>query len=114
MKISDEQLENGICKVSLAGRLDSMTAPEVEGQLLPLADKPGADLLLDLSALEYISSAGLRVVLMAAKRLRAGKGRFRLCGMSDHVRQVFEISGFLGILTVCDDCEQAISEGMTE
>lgn len=112
MNITEAQRENGLCQVSLAGRLDSMTAPEVEAKLLPLADKPGGDLLLDLSGLEYISSAGLRVVLMAAKRLRAGKGRFRLCGLSAHVRQVFEISGFLGILTVCDDCEQAIAEGV--
>ncbi len=58
---------------------------------------------MDLEQLAYISSAGLRVVLMAAKRAKQSGGRLLLCGLSPAVRELFEISGFLKILEVCAD-----------
>jgi anti-anti-sigma factor len=65
-------------------------------------------LVLDFSGLDYISSAGLRVLLMAAKRVQAEKGAMALFGMKEHVKDVFEISGFLPVLTVVDSAEAAI------
>ena len=63
--------------------------------------------VVDFSQLAYISSAGLRVLLMAAKRVKTENGALILCGMQDHIQEVFEISGFLQILTVAGTRQEA-------
>ena len=77
-----------------ARRLDSSTAPDFQRELLERIDQGANAVLLDFSAVDYISSGGLRVILMAGKRLKATGGRLALCGMSDDCREVFRISGF--------------------
>lgn len=84
-------------KFSISGRLDAVSAPEWEAKLLPLADAPG-EVVLDLTDLEYISSAGLRIILMLAKRLQAKGHQLSITGMNDNVHHVFEMSGFLQII----------------
>lgn len=82
--------------LALVGRLDTVTAPELEkavAELLPQADS----LVLDLGSLEYISSAGLRVILKAYKALSA-KGGLKLTGVQEAVREVFDITGFSDFL----------------
>lgn len=101
---------DGVRQVSLAGRLDSATSGDFEKDLHPLFAASGVRALLDFSSLDYISSAGLRVVLMTAKRARQAQGRLVLCGLQPHVREVFEISGFLKILSVADDQAAALSQ----
>lgn len=96
------QLE-GAAAVRLSGRLDSATASGFEKPLQDLFTAPASRVLMDFSALDYISSAGLRVVLMVAKRAKQGQGRLLLCGLAPHVREVFEISGFLKIIDTVDD-----------
>lgn len=86
--------------VLLQGQINSANAAETEAQVLALVDHGAKALVLDFSALDYISSAGLRMVLVLAKRLKQDGGRLVLCAMQPHVREVFEISGFLAILTV--------------
>jgi anti-anti-sigma factor len=105
--IIDERIDNDLVSVALAGRLDSMTAPEVEQRLLARATAASVNLVLDLSGLDYISSAGLRVILMVAKRTKAAQGQFVLCGMKEQIRTIFEVSGFLTILRVVERCEDA-------
>ena len=68
-----------------------------------------AKLVIDFSSLDYISSAGLRVLLGTAKRLSQAKGALRLFGLNETVREVFEISGFATILTVVDTEANALS-----
>ncbi|MFV0437877.1 MAG: STAS domain-containing protein [Desulfopila sp.] len=80
--------------VKIAGRLDSTTSPDFEQGLVEYLDPPAGNLLLDFNDLDYISSAGLRVVLNAAKRFRESTWKFAACNMQDHVQEVFEISGF--------------------
>lgn len=87
----------------LSGRLDSATSGGFEKRLLELFETPGARVLLDFTALDYISSAGLRVILMGAKRAKQTQGRLVLCGLRPDVREVFEISGFLKIIDVVTD-----------
>ncbi|MBX9937066.1 MAG: STAS domain-containing protein [Burkholderiaceae bacterium] len=87
----------------IIGRVDSATAGQLEKAIIPLFDTPGCHVIVDLAALDYISSAGLRIILMAAKRAKQAKARLVLCGMAPHVREVFEISGFLKILEVAAD-----------
>ena len=94
-----EQIEGGQL-LRLMGRLDSATAPILEKVLLGLFTAPGARVLVDFAALGYVSSAGLRVVLMAAKQARQLKGRLILCSLQPHVAEVFEMSGFARIIDI--------------
>jgi anti-anti-sigma factor len=109
MQVMDE-IQDGVRIVRPEGRLDSTTSPAFEKQLLGGLEAAAAPLVLDFSGLDYISSAGLRVVLMAAKRVKAYNGKMVLCALKDNVREVFDISGFLKFLQVCDSREQALAE----
>ena len=84
--------------VRVAGRLDSTSSPAFEAQVLP-GIRPGANrVVLDFSALDYVSSAGLRVVLLIAKQTRATQGGFAIFGMPAAVHHVFRMSGFARII----------------
>ena len=93
--------ENGVTVVSLQGRLDGSTSASADKHLVDLEkqSEPKA-VLLDLSQLDYMSSAGLRVLLMAAKRAKAGGAKLALAEPQDGVKQVLEISGFTSILDI--------------
>ena len=93
--------------LALEGRLDSNTSETLAQQLNETMDSGQHKLIVDFSQLAYISSAGLRVLLMTAKRVKTSKGALILCGMQDHIRDVFEISGFLQILTVTATQQEA-------
>lgn len=101
---------DGVQYVTLAGRLDSATSTGLEKSLQALFVAPGSRTLMDLAALNYVSSAGLRVVLMAAKRARQSQGRLVLSELQPHVKEVFEISGFLKILDVADSRTEAVAK----
>jgi anti-anti-sigma factor len=77
-----------------ARRLDSSTAPDFETELLGRIQQGATAVLLDFSAVDYISSAGLRVILLAGKRLKATGGRLALCGLTEDCLEAFRISGF--------------------
>lgn len=93
---------------NLIGRLDSNSAGEAEQTVLEAVNGGASRLVFDFQDLDYISSAGLRVILVAAKRMKANGGKLALCGMQEHVAEVFEMSGFLAILTVCSDRQAAL------
>lgn len=98
MEIKDF-LEDDLVIIQPVGRLDSTTSPEFEQFVFArIADRNR--LIVDLSHLEYISSAGLRVILASAKRVDSAQGRMLLCGMQGVIQQIFEVSGFLRILKV--------------
>ena len=85
-------------EIALEGRLDTMTSPELEKELS--ADLPSAEsLTLDLAKLEYISSAGLRVLLSAHKSM-ASKGGMKVKNVSEIVQEVFDVTGFADILNI--------------
>lgn len=96
-----------ILAVHLSGRLDGTNAAEAEQALLDRVQEGPKHVILDMTDLEYISSAGLRVVLLAAKHLRKTDGTLALCGMPGHIREVFEVSGFLSLFAVSDDLTAA-------
>lgn len=99
--------------LNLSGRLDSTTRAQFEPQATELASQDGVFLVLNCEELDYVASAGLRVFLMAAKRVQQHGGRMVVCGLQPAVREVFEISGFLKILTVVADvaAARALAEG---
>ena len=97
MNISKKQ--NGAnLEIALEGRLDTVTSPELEKELKASLD--GADTLtLDFAKLDYISSAGLRVLLSAHKQMSA-KGGMKIKNVNEIVREVFDVTGFSDILTI--------------
>ena len=93
-----KNLNGTALEIALAGRLDTMTAPELEAELNK--DLGGADsLTLDFGKLDYTSSAGLRVLLTAHKAM-AAKGGMKICNVNEVVQEVFEVTGFADILTI--------------
>lgn len=95
--------------VSIAGRLDATTATELDtkfGELLEADDK---NIIVSMEDLEYISSAGLRVILLFAKRLHAGKRKIGFAALSGNVKEVFDISGFYSLFEIYDTVEKAFS-----
>ena len=99
MKIELTQA-NEMVVAAIAGRLDTVTSSEFEKTLAPYFTSPETDLVLDCAAMDYISSAGLRVVLMAHKGLAANGRRFVIRNLSKEVRSVFDMIGFSNILTI--------------
>lgn len=84
--------------VALEGRLDTTTAPELEQELKSSLDGI-TDLTLDMTKLDYISSAGLRV-LLSAHKIMLKQGKMKVTNVSEIVREVFEVTGFSDILTI--------------
>ena len=99
---------DGIGIVDLGGSLDTGSAPTVGGKLDELMDGGSKKILVVLTAVDFVSSAGLRVLLAAAKKLRKGGGDLRLCGLNETVQEVFEISGFDAIIKCFGDEAQAL------
>ncbi len=96
MKITANKNENKLV-VAIAGRIDTTTAPELEAEFNELGDIN--ELVLDFADVEYISSAGLRVLLKAQK-LMAAFGNMKIINVSKDVLDVFDITGFTDILTI--------------
>ena len=84
--------------LKIVGRLDTSTAPMLEASVDSLAADI-KELILDCSALEYISSAGLRVILKAQKQMNV-RGSMKLVGVNETIMEVFDITGFADILTI--------------
>ena len=92
-KLSGESLT-----LMVSGRLDTQTAPELENELDSVLSGL-KELTFDFTNLEYVSSAGLRVILKAQKAMNA-QGSMKLTGVNDSIMEVFDITGFLDILTI--------------
>jgi anti-anti-sigma factor len=92
-----------------SGRLDTATSAGFERDVIAALDAGAAHLLLDLSEVTYMSSAGLRIALLAAKRLRGSGGKLALCVPQASIASLFEISGFSNILSIHRDRAGALS-----
>lgn len=97
-----------VAVVTAVGDIDGNTAYLVEEQVLPLA-LPGSRLLLDLTKVPFMSSAGLRVLLALHRRVTGEAGRVVLVGLSEEIRDVMNATGFLGFFTVTD----TVAAGLT-
>lgn len=97
MKIN--QLKEGTTlTMKVSGRLDTMTAPQLENEITGHLDGI-TEFIMDFSDLEYISSAGLRVLLVTTKMMK-GKGRFVIRNINETVKEIFEVTEFMDILNV--------------
>jgi anti-anti-sigma factor len=108
MNIQQNVLD-GITVMVPAGRIDTTTSGSLEEALRKAVDQGARDLVVDFAGVDYISSAGLRVFLVLAKRLRDLKGRLVLCGMPEPVRQVFHLAGFLPLFSVDPSRDDALA-----
>jgi anti-anti-sigma factor len=107
VEIQKETID-GITVLAPVGRVDSTTSRDVEAALLPLFDQ-GAPVIVDFAAMSYISSAGLRVLLLAARRSKATGVPLSLAGMSKAVDEVFKISGFAKLFSIHADRAAALA-----
>ncbi len=89
---------NDSLTLAIAGRLDTVTSPELEKEIRAL--RGVQTLILDMSALDYISSAGLRVLMMAHKLMGAQGGSLKIHGVNQVVMEVFDVTGFSDILDI--------------
>ncbi len=108
MEIKQEKRDKAIV-MSVIGRLDATTATELESELIPIIEGDRTKIIIDFSQLEYISSAGLRVLLLAMKTTRKVAGELIICSMEDHIKEIFDIAGFLPIFKITGTLEEALA-----
>lgn len=104
MNIETNQ-ENGIVSFIFEGRLDAVSSEEAEPLMMAAIREKGR-YLYDLSSLDYISSAGLRVLLATSKAIQRKEGRFVMCAPNDNVRHILNISGFASLFPLADTLEE--------
>jgi anti-sigma B factor antagonist len=93
--------------VKVAGEIDAVSAAIVQQKILPLA-VPGCKIVLDMSKVVYMSSAGLRMLLSVYRQISTNKGKVVLVGLSDELKDTMSMTGFLGYFTVVDSLELAL------
>jgi len=96
--------------LALQGRLDTLAAPALDAEVERSLQAGEKLFLLDLSGLEYISSAGLRSLLMLAKRLDACAGKLVLCGLEEMISEVFQVAGFESLFNIHRDRETGLAD----
>jgi len=93
--------------IGLRGRLDATTSPGVEKRLLELVAQGEVRIAFDLSGLSYISSMGLRVLMVVAKQVQTAGGKLALATLSDSVREIFNLAGFTQLFSVFQTVDEA-------
>ncbi len=107
MEIIEEKHE-AISIFKLNGRLDSNTSQGFEKKIFDAISDGSKNMIVDFKDLDYISSAGLRVILKATKALNREEGKIMLCSMQDYVKEVFEIAGFDSFLPIVGSMDEAL------
>ena len=94
----NKKIENKKAVLMLEGRLDTMTAPQMDAAVKEILPEI-TELILDFKDLEYISSAGLRILLSAHKAISI-QGEMKICNVNETIMEIFEVTGFSGILNI--------------
>lgn len=105
-----EKKQDDVCIFMLNGRLDSNTSPALEERILEAISSGTNKMIIDFAALEYISSAGLRVLNKATKQLKHNDGMLILSSLQDYIREVFEIAGFDSFLPIVSTMDEALGK----
>jgi len=101
------QQKGDMAIVELSGKLDTITFSELENAFSKLFNDQVWNILLDCQKLDYISSSGLRVLLVALKKVDEAKGKFYLCNLQPRIHNIFEISGFENIFKIYNSIDEA-------
>ncbi len=107
MEIKELKRTNDLLTATLSGRMDAITATEFTNQLESWITENQKSFTIDCSQLDYISSAGLRAILMVAKKVRGLDGKLQLAALQESVQTVFEISGFDKIIPIFANLDDA-------
>lgn len=94
--------------IEIEGRLDTTNYNQLEKKLLENIESDNKNLLIDCTKMDYVSSSGLRIFLMALKKITSLNGKFVLCGLQENIAEIFEISGFTSIFQIFENQEVAI------
>jgi len=103
-------MHDDVTVAAVEGRIDGTTARDFEEQVVAAVPEGGGPLVCDLASVSYISSAGLRAILVVAKRFKADENFFSVCGHSGPVAEVFRISGFEKIIPMHSSRDDALAE----
>jgi anti-anti-sigma factor len=109
MEINTKE-ESGIVQIEIIGRLDAASASEADETVAAILKEGASKLLFNLGQLDYLSSAGLRVLLAAAKKIRLIEGKVVLCSLTEYVKEIFEVSGFESLIPITDSVETGLKE----
>jgi anti-sigma B factor antagonist len=104
-----ESISGDYTVITLAGKMDPASQKELLDRLMALIDSGRTKLVIDCACLTYISSSGLRVLLIALKRAIAEGGTLRLCGVHANIREILVISGFTSIFSIFGTLEEAVA-----
>jgi len=107
MELIEQKTEKCVI-VSITGRLDTTNYSLLEKKLTDLIDNHEDKILVECSKMDYVSSSGLRILLMALKKITLAKGKFVLCNLQENIREIFEISGFTNIFEIYTTQEEAL------
>jgi anti-sigma B factor antagonist len=108
MKISTREIDD-IVVVDMEGRLDAQAAGYSNDEMVRLVKSDQKDILVNLEKLEFITSAGLRVLLLAAKLLQQSGGKLKLCSANQFVKDVLEMSGFTSLISLYATEDEAVA-----
>lgn len=108
----NEKAENGITVLTISGRLDANTSGNLEARFLQSVETGASRFVFNLDGLEYVSSAGLRSLLLAAKKVKAIQGILVLAHLSEQVKEVFDMSGFSSIFKICATEDEALQAAL--
>ena len=108
VKISEEFMDNGVLKIALGGSLDAPGAMGIEGQFQNRLNEEGGSVIVDLSGLEYISSYGLRMLLMGTKGLHDRGGGLHIAAPVANVMEVIKVAGYDSMFPVYDTVDEAV------
>lgn len=108
MEVGLNKIEN-VTILSIKGRADVSNAPKLESACKKILEQNEKNIIIDGTQLDFISSAGLRVLLKLAKEIKKSAGRLAVAHVNDLVRNIFEISGFVELFPIFDNVVKALS-----
>jgi len=110
MNITEEQLINDITKINLSGRMDIEGVSHIEIKFAEMTSSPRVAFIVDMSAVPYMSSIGIRALLINAKAVGKRGGKFILLNPEQNVKNVLETSGIDQIIPICSDLNEALAK----
>ncbi|HPZ08900.1 MAG TPA: STAS domain-containing protein [Candidatus Eremiobacteraeota bacterium] len=103
-----ENKKGDIVFLELKGRFDATTSTEFENKIKGIIKTNEKKMAIDFTSLDYINSSGLRVILMAAKELKKVEGKLVLFAMKDHIKEIFDMTGFTSIISIVKTEEDVV------
>lgn len=109
MKVSEE-VKGDVVIIRLEGRLDATTSAQIESKVNSLTEDKKLKIIFNLQNVDYLSSAGMRVLLSVTKKLKSLNGKFIVCSLSDDVMDIIKMAGFNQIIQIVSTEEKALQE----